>query len=139
MQQPPWYEDTAQGSTGPHWTALDRTGAHREDLTPGQGRLLEVSVINLLPLIVWAVTNSPACWTLEQCHERGFHPAHHICPDHATFDIWLETPGTGWYDLMVECGQADGTNPAWAIELQDAWLSWDDSSDSLAARLTHED
>ena len=90
---------------------------------------------DILSLVVWAVTNSPACWTLEQCHEHGFYPRAHTCPDHATFDVWLERPGSYWYDMLTEQGLADGVNPAWAIELDQTWLSWDESGDSLAARL----
>ena len=96
---------------------------------------------DILSLVVNAVAGSPACWTLAQCHERGFYPRAHTCPDHATFDIWVERPGSGWYEMCQRAGFPgyDGIHPAWAIELDDAWLSWDQSSDSLSSRLSSED
>ncbi len=96
---------------------------------------------DLLTLVVNAVAGSPALWTLSRCNERGFHPKAHICPDHAIFDVWIERPGSGWYEMCQDAGLPgyDGVHPAWALELDECWLSWDQSSHSLQARLLQEE
>lgn len=65
--------------------------------------------MHLLPIIVWAVAGSPALWT------RDDRPT----PTVAVFDMWVETPGTGWYDMCQSAGAPgyDGVNPAIALEL----------------------
>lgn len=38
-----------------------------------------------------------------------------------TFDVWVEYPGSGWYEMCENAGVPgyDGVNPAWAWELDD--------------------
>lgn len=88
-------------------------------------------------LAVLGVVNSPSCWSLPECHRQGFFPKNHVAPDHAEFDFWVECPGTGWYEMCELAGfpDYDGVHAAWAIELDRSWLSWDQSPDSLSARL----
>jgi hypothetical protein len=91
---------------------------------------------DILALAVAGVSSSPSCWGAARLRQAGFNPDGHTCPDHATFDFWVETPGTGWYSMCLGDPGFDGVNPAVAIELDRSWLSWNQSSDSLLARLT---
>lgn len=98
-------------------------------------------MINLLRVIVPAVCGSPALWHPEMCRENGI-TRNVVCPDTAIFDLWVEHPGTGWYEMCQHAEHSpdyDGVHRVWAAELEECWLSWDDSADSLAARLrSHE-
>jgi hypothetical protein len=107
-------------------------------LTPSGSTVLQLGMTDILTLAVNGVHRSPACWPLGEFVLRGYAPSSKgICPDHAIFDFWIEHPGTGWYEMCQEAGYDgyDGEHPAWAVELDKCWLSWDQSSNSLAARL----
>lgn len=96
---------------------------------------------DILALAVAGVDRSPSCWNAARLRKAGFDPKGHTYPDHATFDFWVEHPGTGWYSMCQESGFPgyDGINPAVAIELDRSWLSWNESTNSLQARLLRED
>lgn len=99
----------------------------------------------LLRLIVRAVCDTPALWGPDQAREHGLTPnrvrVDWLVPDSAIFDLWIETPGTGWYEMCLMAGlpDYDGTHPAWAAELDTCWLSWDQTCNSLRARLLSHD
>lgn len=95
---------------------------------------------DFLSIAVNAVADTPACWTGDQLRAEGWKDDNHVCPDHAIFDLWIETPGSGWYQMCQEADTYgyDGVHAALAVELDTCWLSWDQSPNSLQARLTED-
>lgn len=110
-------------------------------LTPERTTVLLLGMsLRILQLAVHGVYHSPACWPLSEFKKQGYEePKHHICPDHAEFEVWIESPETGWYEMCQNLGWGylgyDGTSKAFAVELEECWLSWDDGPHSLSERL----